>query len=300
MPPPPVVSVVAARRMTVPIMAEPIGTTRALEEVSIRARVRGVLDDLHFAEGGDFKAGQLLFVIDVDPFKAKQVEAQVALELAEASLKKAKDSKAREVATEQLELSRAALKLAEVEEWRVQNLFKRVATSIEDVQRKQAIHQKDAAQVDADKASLEQAGADFDTDILAAQAEVPNPGATIPPAECVKADVKVGETKDAIVVPEQTVIETQAGPTVFTVDGAGKVAVVQVGATFIYQGLCVLESGLEPDLQVIVEGMQFVRGGQTVKIAATSPETPRKAESPATAKETLRDGDKPREPAQKP
>ena len=41
-PPPPVVSVVEARRMTVPIMAEPIGTTRALQEVSDpcpRARV---------------------------------------------------------------------------------------------------------------------------------------------------------------------------------------------------------------------------------------------------------------------
>ena len=42
-PPPPVVSVVEDRQMTVPIMAEPIGTTRALQEVSIRARVRGYL-----------------------------------------------------------------------------------------------------------------------------------------------------------------------------------------------------------------------------------------------------------------
>ncbi len=45
-PPPPVVSVVEARRMTVPIMAEPIGTTRALQEVSIRARVRGFLKEI--------------------------------------------------------------------------------------------------------------------------------------------------------------------------------------------------------------------------------------------------------------
>jgi len=41
--PPPVVSVVEACKMSVPIMAEPIGTTRALQEVSIRARVRGYL-----------------------------------------------------------------------------------------------------------------------------------------------------------------------------------------------------------------------------------------------------------------
>ena len=66
--------------MTVPIMAEPIGTTRALQEVSVRARVRGFLKEMHFEEGGDVKAGQLLFVIDEEPFKAKLAEAQAKLE----------------------------------------------------------------------------------------------------------------------------------------------------------------------------------------------------------------------------
>ena len=65
--------------MTVPIMAEPNGTTRALQEVSIRARVRGFLKEMHFDEGGDVKAGQLLFVIDEEPFKAALAEAQAKL-----------------------------------------------------------------------------------------------------------------------------------------------------------------------------------------------------------------------------
>src|SRR4051795_11193407 len=115
-PPPPSVGVVEARRMTVPIMAEPIGTTRALQEVSVRARVRGFLKETHFEEGGDVKAGQLLFVIDEEPFKAKLAEAQAALEQAEASLKKARDSKAREVAAAQLAVARSMLALSEVEE----------------------------------------------------------------------------------------------------------------------------------------------------------------------------------------
>ena len=101
-PPPPVVTVVEARRMTVPVMAEPIGTTRALQEVSIRARVRGFLKEIHFQEGAEVKKGQLLFVIDEEPFKAKLADAQAALEQAEAALKKAQDSKAREVAQAQL------------------------------------------------------------------------------------------------------------------------------------------------------------------------------------------------------
>ena len=94
--------------MTVPVMAEPIGTTRALQEVSIRARVRGFLKEIHFEEGGDVKAGQLLFVIDEEPFKAKLAEAQATLEQAEAALKRAQDSKAREVAQAQLAVGKAA------------------------------------------------------------------------------------------------------------------------------------------------------------------------------------------------
>ena len=64
------------------------------------------------------------------------------------------------------------LALAEVEERREQLLQKRNAATVEDVQRKQAIRQKDAAQVEADKASLDQAKADYETNIIAAQANV--------------------------------------------------------------------------------------------------------------------------------
>lgn len=382
--------------MTVPIMAEPIGTTRALQEVSIRARVRGYLREMHFKEGTDVKKGQLLFVIDEEPFKADLAAARAKLEQAEASLKKAQDSKAREVATAQLALSKSMLELAEVEERREQALYNRKASSLDDVQRKQALRKKDAAQVDADKASLEQAKADFDTFILAAradveaakarvvnaeidlsycrlsapidgriglaqvklgnlvgpatssggadytelavirqidpmgvdmqvasryldrvtqliaqglavevyrpglqgeearhfpgkatvidntidpttstfrvQAEVPNPQKTLLPGEYVKADVKVGEVKDAVVVPEQVVIENQAGSSVYTVDGQGKVAIAMVKATFLYEGLRVLESGIQPGQKVIVEGLQFVRPGITVKAEPASSE----------------------------
>jgi RND family efflux transporter MFP subunit len=392
-----VVSVVEARRMTVPIMAEPIGTTVALQEVSVRARVRGFLKEMHFKEGGDVKVGQLLFVIDEEPFKAKLAEAQAALEQAEASLKKARDSKAREVAAAQLDVGRSMLALSEVEERREQMLLRRNASSPEDVQRKQALRQKDAAQVEAEKASLDQAKADFETHIVAARADVAgakarvadaqidlsycrlsspidgrvglaqvklgnlvgpatgggtsdytelavvrqldpmgvdipvssryldrvarliaaglpvevfrpglegeearrfpgkatvidntinsttstfliraqiaNTDKTILPGEYVKANATVGEVPDAIVVPEQAVVETQAGPTVYTVDKEGKVAIVPVRATFIHNGLRVLESGLQPGQEVIVEGMQMVRTGMTVKTRPASLET---------------------------
>src|SRR3954471_2880925 len=182
-PPPPVVSVVEARRMTGPIMAEPIGTTRALNEVSIRARVRGFLKEIHFQEGADVKAGDLLFVIDEEPFKVKLAEARAKLEQAEAALKRAQDSKAREVAEAQLSVGNAMYALAEVEERREQVLQKRNASSVEDVQRKKAIRQRDEAQVEAYKASLEQARADYDTSIVAAQADISAAKAQVADAE---------------------------------------------------------------------------------------------------------------------
>ena len=61
--------------------------------------------------------------------------------------------------------------------------MKRKATSVEDVQRKQAIRKTDAAQVEADRASLEQAKADYETSILAAQAEVDGAKARVHDAE---------------------------------------------------------------------------------------------------------------------
>ena len=182
-PPPPVVSVVEARRMTVPVMAEPIGTTRALQEVSVRARVRGFLKEIRFREGGDVKAGQLLFVIDEEPFKAKLAEARARLEQAEASLKKARDSKMKEVAAAQLALDQAELALSRIEESRQVALAKRNAASPQDVDRAVAVRKRSEAQVESDKASLEQAKADYESGLLAARADVDGAKAGVLDAE---------------------------------------------------------------------------------------------------------------------
>jgi RND family efflux transporter MFP subunit len=438
-PPPPVVTVVEAKKMTVPVIAEPIATTEALHEVSVRARVRGFLKEINFTEGSDVKKDQLLFVIDEEPFKANLAMAEAKLQQTEAALKKAKDSKDREVATAQLAVGNSMLKLSDAEERREKSLLKRNASSIEDVQRKEALHSKDAAQVEADKARLDQANADYDTNLLAAQAdvagakaqvaeskinlsycrmyspidgriglahvklgnlvgpmstgggqdftelavvrqldpmgvnlqassryldriamlhakgisvevfrpgieggesrgfpgkvtvidnsvdsttstfkvqaEVANPDKTLLPGEYVKASVKVGEITDAVVVPEQSVIETQAGPTVYTVDAQGKVTVISVKATFTYEGLRVIESGLEPGKSVIVEGMQMVRNGMTVKTGSAKPEAPTSSEpaaeptkpeapsssgSAAETKKTSTGAEKPGRPEQEP
>ncbi len=62
------------------------GKTRETESLDVRARVQGFLKSINFADGSDVKEGQLLFVIEPEPFEAKVTEAQARLESAKAQL----------------------------------------------------------------------------------------------------------------------------------------------------------------------------------------------------------------------
>jgi multidrug efflux pump subunit AcrA (membrane-fusion protein) len=171
-PPPPTVSVTKAQKKNVPIVAASNGTTRALKEVTIRARVKGFLKEQHFQEGANVKTGQLLFVIDEEPFQVKLGMARAELAEAEANLGKAEQSKAREVAKAQLAIDQAALFLAQTEERRVRALFARNTSSKEDADRREADRKKAEAQVESDQASLDQALADYQTNLLTTKANV--------------------------------------------------------------------------------------------------------------------------------
>jgi RND family efflux transporter MFP subunit len=166
------VNVIEAVTTNVPEIARPNGTTRALQSVSLRARIRGYLREILFTEGQNVTKDQPLFVIDEDPYKAELASAQAKHSAAEAELAKAKESKAREIAAAQLALDEAVLALARIEEQRQRSLLARNAASLQDVDRAAAMREKNAAQVEADKANLAQAKADYDINILSAQAEL--------------------------------------------------------------------------------------------------------------------------------
>ena len=108
---------------------------------------------------------------------------------------------------------------------------------------------------------------DTQTGTFLVRAEVPNPQGSILPGQYIKANLTIGKYVDAIVVPEQAVLAGQEGPHVFIVDASNKVVSVKVQPVDDYQGLRVLESGLEAGQKVIVDGIQLVRPGQTVETA---------------------------------
>lgn len=63
-----------------------VGRFEAVDEVSVRARVGGYLQEIHFTDGSLVKKGDLLFVIDPRPYAIALEQAKSQLQSAEATL----------------------------------------------------------------------------------------------------------------------------------------------------------------------------------------------------------------------
>lgn len=63
-----------------------IGRFEAVDEVSVRARVGGYLDEVNFTDGALVKKGDKLFVIDQRPYRTALSQAEATLESARSSL----------------------------------------------------------------------------------------------------------------------------------------------------------------------------------------------------------------------
>jgi RND family efflux transporter MFP subunit len=86
-PPPPLkVTVSQPQLATVTNWDEYPGHLEAVEMVEIRPRVSGYVDSIHFQEGTEVKAGDLLFVIDPRPYQAELDHAQAQRQQAETHL----------------------------------------------------------------------------------------------------------------------------------------------------------------------------------------------------------------------
>ena len=84
-PPPPTVSVIKTAAQPVTVNEEFVAQTEAVDTVEIRARVPGVLERQAFVDGASVKKGDLLFVVDPQPFVAALAQAKAALAQTQAS-----------------------------------------------------------------------------------------------------------------------------------------------------------------------------------------------------------------------
>jgi RND family efflux transporter MFP subunit len=137
-PPPPKVTVAKPLQQEVIDYLVFTGTTRAFEEVEVRARVAGFLQRMEFTPGTKVEKGDLLFVIDPREYQAELNAARAELGSAEAKLKRA-----------QAEFTRA------------EKLFKQKAGAEKNVVKWRGERDMAKAAVARAKAKVEQAGLDL-------------------------------------------------------------------------------------------------------------------------------------------
>lgn len=94
-PPAPEVTVVTVQPRDLPVTFEYVGQIAGVREVEVRPRVSGILEHWNYKEGAPVKAGDSLFTIDPEPFRADLAKAEADLASAEASLAQAMRNAAR-------------------------------------------------------------------------------------------------------------------------------------------------------------------------------------------------------------
>jgi len=87
-PPPPTVQVMAVTTTNFPLRIEFIGQLDSPQNVEVRARVEGFVEEIPFVEGTEVKQGELLFRLDDRPYQQRLAAAKGGLAEAEAALAK--------------------------------------------------------------------------------------------------------------------------------------------------------------------------------------------------------------------
>ena len=182
-PPPPEVTVASPVQQAVTEHLEFSGMTQPVETVEIRARVRGFLKERRFVEGSEVGKGDLLLVIDEEPFQIALEASRTRLKEAEAALEQATGSKAREVAQAQVNLSQSRVVLAQQEEKRVRSLFQKNVSPQAEMDKLSAELKAREAELESGKANFSEAEATYETKILACRAQLESAAIAVRSAE---------------------------------------------------------------------------------------------------------------------
>jgi membrane fusion protein (multidrug efflux system) len=112
------------------------------------------------------------------------------------------------------------------------------------------------------------------TGTAAIRAEVPNPQRTLLPGQFVRARIEVGVRANTFLVPQRAVQLSATGASAFVVDSNDVVAVRPIKTGPLRGADWVVLDGLRAGDRVIVDGIQKIRPGAKVRIAATADPAP--------------------------
>jgi membrane fusion protein (multidrug efflux system) len=341
-PPPSTVSVVTVAPAAVTLTSELPGRTEASRVAQVRARTAGIVLQRVFKEGGDVKAGEVLFRIDPAQFQASYDSSQAAVAKAEANLAQAElkvkrykpllaaqavsqqeyddavtaqKQAAADLATSKAARTNAGLTLGYATvtspiSGRISRALvtegalvgQGEATPMATVQTLDPIYvtitQSSTELLKLQKAmaggKLQRAGGskseakvtlvtedgqvypqpgkllfsdvsvDESSGAVSMRAEFPNPNRTLLPGMYVRARLEQGVDSAAITVPQQAVVRSPEGSSVWIVGADNKVLAQPVVATANEGQNWIVSSGLKGGERIIVEGFQKAKPGATV------------------------------------
>jgi RND family efflux transporter MFP subunit len=123
---------------------------------------------------------------------------------------------------------------------------------------------------------------EIQTGTIEVQGIFPNPGHVLRPGMYAKVRAAAEVRQNALLVPQEAVLETQGQYQVAIVGSDDKVTMRTVVVGQQAGGLQIIEKGVSPGERVITEGLQKVSDGMEVRLQSVRPE-PALAESPTSA-----------------
>ena len=343
--PPPEVSVVETKAADVPLFLEFVGTTAGVKDITIRARVEGFLEGMHFKEGSVVKKGDLLYTLESQPFEEKVATRMSNVAEVKTNLAKNKGDLDRyeplakinavsksdldavqaayDASLSSLEAANANLRAAKIElsytkikspidgiigktQAKVGDFvgkdpspvilntvsqvdtilvtfhitetqyleFTRYKAKTETEEQKQNANRFELILVDGSlynhKGGLDFIDREVDTTTgsMLVQASFPNPEELLRPGQFTKVRVKIRTAKDAILIPQRSVMEIQGLHNVFVVDSNNTIQSRDIKVGNKVGSSWMITEGLKPGEKVVYEGLQRVKDGATVKATA--------------------------------
>jgi membrane fusion protein, multidrug efflux system len=181
--PPTTVVVMEVATADVPIFAEFAAQTYARDMVEVRGHVEGYIETWDFRPGAEVTAGQKLYGLDLRPYDAAAQQARANLHQSEADLEFASNQVALLQAQANLASAEASLVKAQQDVARLTPLVEGDAASKQDLDAAAAALKVNQANVNALKATVEQARLSTRTQIASMQAKVAAQQAALKAAE---------------------------------------------------------------------------------------------------------------------
>lgn len=171
-PPPVPVEAIRVGRQTVPVMAEYVAQTQAMQEVKLVPRVEGYLESVNFQNGAEVTKGQLLMQIQPAEYQAAVQSAQADLEKGHAALVQAQSDVTDQSARAKVAAADANLFNAGKMLQRIRPLAKAHAVPQTDLDNAEATYATNSANLDSAKAQLANVELDKKTAILNARSQI--------------------------------------------------------------------------------------------------------------------------------